>query len=150
MHTDLIHLLAEESNGAVEVDNPVGVPLMICLIGPIKVWWGKLDSDEYREYAAWRDAVRVALIHQGHLVYSPHRAWQGAWHERAQLINDQAVALADAVIAVTPDGVLAEGTAAEIAVAEANGVPVFTAPPASDEDLLALVNTLQQHFSARE
>jgi hypothetical protein len=74
-------LLAEEGNGAVEAHLPEGTPLRVVIIGPIKTWWGRIDSPEYKEYALWRDAVRVACIHEGHLVYSPHRAWQGAWHE---------------------------------------------------------------------
>lgn len=137
-----VHLLAEEGNGAVEVGEPTHEPLFVVICGPIKVWWGHLDSQEYKAYAEWRDAVRVALVHAGHLVYSPHRAWQGSWHEKAQSVNDRAIEQADAVVVLTPAGVLAEGTAAEQRVAEAHGVPVFAAPPGEDEALATLLGQL--------
>lgn len=139
---EYIRLLAEEGNGAVETDSPLHKPLLVVMIGPIRTWWGRIKSDEYKDYAMWRDAVRVALIHEGHLVYSPHRAWQGAWHEGAQVVNDAAIREADAVVVLTPDGVEATGTAGEIEVAKKHGVPIFYAPPADDAALRKLLESL--------
>lgn len=144
MTHELVRLLAEEGNGAVEIEGQQGQPLMVAVCGPIKVWWGQLDSPEYESYARWRDAVRVALVHAGHLVYSPHRAWQGPWHEKAQVVNDHAIREADAVVVLTPEGVPATGTAAEQRVAEDNGIPVFTAPPGDDEDLALLLLRIRE------
>lgn len=143
---EYIRLLAEEGNGAVETALPDGQPLMIVIVGPIKTWWGRMDSEEYIEYASWRDAVRVEVIHKGHLVYSPHRAWQGAWHEAAQRVNDAAIIESDAVIVVTPENVEAVGTAAEIAVAEQYGKPVIYAPPGAKEELRNVVSQLEKIF----
>ena len=98
-------LLAIGGNGAVEIDLPDGEPLRVVLIGPIKTWWGRIDSEEYKTYAAWRDLVRAELIHNGCLVYSPHRAWSGAWHESAQRVNDAAIFESDLEVAGNPHGV---------------------------------------------
>lgn len=148
MAYELIHLLAEENNGAVEIENQQTQPLMVAVCGPIKVWWGQLNSQEYKSYSLWRDAVRVALVHAGHLVYSPHRAWQGPWHEKAQVVNDHAIREADAVVILTPAGVLADGTAAEQRVAENNDIPVFAAPPGNDEDLALLLLRIRETVKA--
>lgn len=137
-----IELLAEESNGAVEAFLPEGQPLLVVIIGPIKTWWGRIHSEEYKAYAQWRDAVRVAVIREGHLVYSPNRAWQGAWHEAAQRVNDLAVIEADVVIVLTPPGVESVGTDAEVAVANHHGVEVIYAPPGDDNDLKVLLDNL--------
>ena len=56
-------LLAVGGNGAVEANLPDGLPLRVVLVGPIKTWWGRIDSDEYKLYAAWRELVRAELIH---------------------------------------------------------------------------------------
>lgn len=144
MNDKFVELLAEEGNGAVEAYLPSGRPLLVVIIGPIKTWWTYgLKTPEYLAYAAWRDAVRVAVIHAGHLVYSPHRAWQGAWHEGAQRVNDQAIKEADVVIALTPPGVEAVGTDAEIAVAHEHGKHVILAPPAGEHEIFALINEMQ-------
>lgn len=136
-------LLAVGGNGAVETDLFDGLPLMVAVIGPIKTWWGRIDSEEYRIYNEWRELVRAELIHSGSLVYLPHRAWSGPWHMAAQKINDMAVAEADLVVAVTPPGVEAVGTEAEIAVAELNGVPVIFAPPGGLEEIEALLKAVK-------
>lgn len=135
-------LLAIGGNGAVEAHLPDGLPLRVVLIGPIKTWWGRIDSEEYKVYAAWRDLVRAELIHNGCLVYSPHRAWSGGWHESAQLVNDMAIAESDLVVAVTPPEVEAVGTAAEIATAERHGVVVIAAPPGGIPEIEALLAVL--------
>ena len=99
-------LLAREGHGAVQVDLPTEEPLIVMLAGPIKIWWapGQWDSPAHREFVRWRDAVRVACVKAGFLVYSPHRAWQGAWSESAQRVNDMAIEMADVVLDLTPPG----------------------------------------------
>ena len=75
-------LLAIEGHGAIQVeaaplDKP---PKIITLVGPICHWWNEWDSPRHQAYVQWRDAVRVACVKAGFLVYSPHRAIQGTWH----------------------------------------------------------------------
>ena len=124
-------LLAREGHGAVQVDLPTEEPLVVMLAGPIKIWWapGQWDSPPHREFVQWRDAVRVACVKAGFLVYSPHRAWQGAWSESAQRVNDMAIEMADVVLDLTPPGVEADGTLAEVAYADKVGTPVHPLPP---------------------
>jgi len=143
LNEDFVALLAEEGNGAVEAHLPDQKPLLVVLIGPIKTWWGRIDSEEYKAYAQWRDAVRVAVIHDGHLVYSPHRAWQGAWHEGAQVVNDAAIKEADAVVVLTPPGVEATGTEAEIAVAHEYGKLVVLAPPGGQSEIFDVIESIR-------
>jgi hypothetical protein len=143
LNDEYIALLAEEGNGAVETHLPEKKPLLVVLIGPIKTWWGRIDSEEYKEYALWRDAVRVALIHEGHLVYSPHRAWQGAWHEKAQDVNDEAIVQSDVVISLTPPGVVSVGTDAEIVVAAGLGKTVVYAPPGGSDELRVYLDEVE-------
>lgn len=135
-------LLAVDGNGAVEAHLPDGVPLRAVLVGPIKTWWGKLDTEEYQIYTAWRELVRAELINAGCLVYAPHRAWSGGWHESAQLVNDLAIRESDFVVAVTPPGVEAKGTEAELAVAEEAGVPTLLFPPGGLEEIAALLESV--------
>jgi hypothetical protein len=137
-----LELLAEEANGAVETDLPEGEPLVITLIGPIRTWWGRLESPEYAEYNTWRKAIQSAVVHAGHLVYSPHLAWKGAWHEKAQRANDMAIMQSDVVIVMTPPDTVAVGTAAEIKVAEEYNVPLIDAPPGDEDALRALLAQL--------
>jgi len=135
-------LLAREGHGAVQVDLPTDEPLVVMLAGPIKIWWapGQWDSPAHREFVQWRDAVRVACVKAGFLVYSPHRAWQGAWSESAQRVNDMAIEMADVVLDLTPPGVEADGTLAEIAYADKVGTPVRPLPPGDAQTLtVALV-----------
>ncbi len=141
---EFLALLAVEGNGAVETALPSGVPLRVVVIGPIKTWWGRMDSVEYSVYSGWRDTVRAVLIREGCLVYSPHRAWSGAWHESAQRVNDAAIGESDLVINVGPVGVEAVGTDAEIAVAESHGIPVLRLPEAGAESVKLLVNYLRE------
>lgn len=143
-----IEALAERANDAVEVVLPNKKPVLASIIGPIRTWWGRMDSDEYKAYSQWRSAVQVALIDAGHLVYSPHQAWQGAWHEHAQYVNDVAIIKSDVIIILTPPDVEAVGTAAEIAVAEAHQKLVIKAPPAGIEDLVSLLDQIEIAFKA--
>lgn len=137
-----LELLAEEANGAVETDLPEGEPLVITLIGPIRTWWGRLESPEYAEYNTWRKAIQSAVVHAGHLVYSPHLAWKGAWHEKAQRANDMAIIQSDVIIVMTPPNTVAVGTAAEIEVAKEHNIPLIDAPPGDENALRALLAQL--------
>jgi hypothetical protein len=137
-------LLAREGEGAIQVDLPTRMPLLVMLAGPIKIWWadGMWDSEIHGVYTEWRDAVRVACIKAGFLVYNPHRAWQGAWSEVAQHVNDKAIEVADVMVDLTPPGVPADGTAAEIAHAASVGTPVVPAPPGDAGAVAELIATL--------
>ena len=137
-------MLAREGEGAVQVDLPTSEPLVVVLAGPIKVWWqpGMWDTDAHRLFVEWRDAVRVACVRAGHLVYSPHRAWQGAWSERAQQVNDAAIEMADVLIDLTPPGTPADGTLAEIAYATSVGTTVVPAPPGGSAELTRIMRSL--------
>jgi hypothetical protein len=137
-----VEQLAREGNGAVEVDEPTHTPLKIVLAGPIRVWWSEWGSERHATYTLWRDAARVTLVHAGFLVYNPHRAWQGAWHEDAQQVNDAAIAIADVVVVLTPPEVPADGTEAEMRVAAEHGVPVVLAPPGGEADLVAMLASI--------
>jgi hypothetical protein len=143
LNDDFIASLAEEGNGAVETNLPEAVPLVVILIGPIKTWWGRIDSDEYKEYNTWRDAIRVSLIHAGHLVYSPHRAWQGAWHEKAQFVNDAAIINSDVVVVLSPPDVVSVGTDAELILANEHGKHIVLAPPAGEVELKAFLSHVE-------
>jgi hypothetical protein len=136
-------LLAIGGNGAVEAALPEGLPLRVVLVGPIKTWWGRIDSDEYKAYNAWRELVRAELIHNRCLVYSPHRAWSGGWHEAAQRVNDMAIMESDLVVAITPPGVEASGTDAEVATALAHNVSVVYAPPGGLAEIQALLASVE-------
>jgi nucleoside 2-deoxyribosyltransferase len=131
----------------VQVDLPTEEPLVVMLAGPIKIWWtpGQWDSPAHREFVQWRDAVRVACVKAGFLVYSPHRAWQGAWSESAQRVNDMAIEMADVVLDLTPPDTEADGTLAEVAYADKVGTPVRPLPPGDAQTLataLAELGTL--------
>ena len=142
-------LLAREGHGAIQVDLPTTQPLVVMLAGPIKIWWaeGMWDSEPHQTYVQWRDAIRVACVKAGFLVYSPHRAWQGAWSENAQRINDTAVEACDVVLDLTPPGIPADGTAAETAYARKVGTPVLVAPPGDSRALGHVLTSLQSLHS---
>ena len=146
-------LLAREGHGAVQVDLPITQPLVVMLAGPIKIWWddGMWDTELHRAYTQWRDAVRVACVKEGFLVYSPHRAWQGAWSESAQRVNDMAIEAADVLIDLTPVGIVADGTIAEVAHAHQVATPVVPCPPGDGptlETLIATLYSLRQELSS--
>lgn len=139
-------LLAREGHGAVQVDLPTAKPLIVMLAGPIKIWWDDTmwDSEAHRLYTQWRDALRVACVKGGFLVYSPHRAWQGAWSENAQRINDAAIEVCDVVLDLTPAGIPADGTAAELAHARQVGTHIVAAPPGGSSALAQILSDLHQ------
>lgn len=151
LFVDRIDQLAQEGHGAVEVDEAVETPLIVFLAGPIKYWWGKFDDGSdiwgcplHLVYERWRDAVRVAVVQTGWAVtYSPHRAIQGAWHEDLQRINDQAIAVANAFVDLTPLGVPADGTKAEIRKARECGTLIVDLPPSDDKALASFLRLLE-------
>jgi hypothetical protein len=69
------------------------LPTIVTLVGPIRFWWGRnWGTPDHRTYVEHREAVRLALATTPNtVVYSPHRAIQGAWHPLLQLINDNAI-----------------------------------------------------------
>jgi hypothetical protein len=144
-------LLAREGHGAVQVDLPTTQPLVVMIAGPIKIWWaeGMWDSGPHQQYVQWRDAVRVACVQAGFLVYSPHRAWQGAWSESAQRVNDMAIEAADVLLDLTPPGIVADGTVAEVNHALHVGTPVRPAPPGDGQSLAELLAYLSADLEAR-
>jgi hypothetical protein len=139
-------LLAREGHGAVQVDLPVAEPLVLMLAGPIKIWWdeGMWGSPAHHRYTEWRDAVRVACVREGFLIFSPHRAWQGAWTESAQRVNDMAIEMADVLIDLTPPGILANGTLTEIAHANRVGTPVLSLPPGDGSAIGEAIDLLRK------
>lgn len=139
------HLNAQRHNGAIQVDAASEMPLLVFLGGPIKYWWGFKNWDDGlpKTYFEWRDAVEVAFIEAGFLLYMPHHAWRGRWWESAQSVNDSAISMAHVLVHLTPEGVPADGTAEEIAIAQSLDIPTFRLPPGSDADLLAAVQALQ-------
>lgn len=137
-------MLAKKDNGAIEVDSPTEEPLRVVLAGPIKVWWepGMWGSELHNEYMEWRNAVQALMVQEGHLVYSPHQAWRGAWSEVAQEVNDSAIRMSHALVVVTPPGVKAEGTQHEMEYARENDVAVVLSPPGGDDSLKQLSQEL--------
>lgn len=140
-----VNQLARRHNGAIEVDAATTKPLVVFLAGPIKHWWSLPDWDEElpARYFEWRDAVEVAFIEAGFLVYMPHSAFRGSWWEAAQEINDFAISRSDILVYLTPDGVPADGTEHEVATAERFDRPTMHLPPGSVEDLAAAVHVLR-------
>lgn len=146
---DAVSRLAIEGHGAIETAMASTRPLTVFLAGPIKHWWqdGMWDTLEHRRYVAWRDAVRVAIVQTGFcVVYSPHRALQGSWHEDLQRINDAAIGVCDVLLDVTPEGVPADGTRREVERALRLGKPVWYYPPGDDERLRTLRGQVRQAY----
>lgn len=112
-------------NGAAEGDDHAPPAALVVLAGPIRWWWqdGRFGGPEHRAYDAARSAVAAALVDAGNLVYAPHVAFKGPWHESAQQVNDAAIAAAHCLIALRVSGVSADGTAAEVAAANRFGTP---------------------------
>jgi hypothetical protein len=109
------------------------------------VWW---NSPEHRQYVAWRDKVRQALIDAGYLTYAPYMAFKGPWDERAQAINNAVIDVADAMVVLSPDYAITEGTDWERERCERRSVPVIDAPPPKGKGaervaLLKLIVTLE-------
>lgn len=99
---------------------------MIILAGAIKHWWDEnWDTSEHWEYAQWRHEVSAALVAAGYLVYRPHEAFKGTWSERAQAVNDAAIAAADLMLILSEKHVPSEGTDVEEQYALRVGTPVL-------------------------
>jgi hypothetical protein len=110
--------------------------VIVMLVGPIDYWWNEnWESPQHLAYKQWRDEVNRKLVKAGHLVFRPHEAFKGAWDERAQIVNDTVINIADCLINLTPPGVPAYGTAAEVARAHEIGVSVYNAPPDDLSDI---------------
>lgn len=116
-------------NPIAEAEHPPLI-VIVTLVGPIRYWWGeRWNTSDHRRYVEHRDAVRLALaILPGVAVYSPHRAFQGAWHPLLQTVNDTAIRMSNVLVDLTPDwldDMVAEGTAEEVAMAERLTLPVL-------------------------
>lgn len=147
MRTRMVDMLANEGNGAVQVEeSPNKVPPIIMLAGPIKIWWSEWDSPRHQEYTKWRDAVRVAFVKAGFAVYSPHRAIQGRWNEKLQDINNAAILASDFVIVLTPPEIPADGTCFEIEYATKHGINVLYLPPSTIEDIEHIIMTINKRM----
>jgi hypothetical protein len=77
----------------------------------------------------WRNDVRALLIANGFLTYAPHEAFKGTWADRAQAINDAAIAASDVMLVLSPPGVITNGTDDEVDYAIKVGTRVEYAPP---------------------
>lgn len=150
MNDEEIARLAREGHGAIEVGLPVFKPLTVFIAGPIKYWW-TIPQEEWdthpvaSKYFEWRGAVETALVKSGFLCISAHKMWRGAWHESAQAVNDAAIKFVDVFVDLTPKGIPAKGTAAEIKVALDNGTFVVKAPPGDMDEINKLINTLYDY-----
>lgn len=128
-------------NGAAEGDEHAPPAALVVLAGPIRWWWkdDRFGGMEHQRYDRARTAVAAALVEAGNLVYAPHMAFKGRWHEAAQRVNDAAIGAAHCVVALRMDGVSADGTAAEVALADRLGVPVvWVDAGASDHSTVAV------------
>lgn len=116
-------LIDSPANGATEIPGTSADALFVFLAGPIRHWWapGMWDSLEHQAYTAFRTLVHYELS-ADFLVYAPHLAWRGPWNEGAQAVNNAAVAACDALVWLDIPGVVAAGTAAEVATAERAGI----------------------------
>jgi hypothetical protein len=144
--------LAALSEDDLEAPNTRNEPLILVLAGPMADWWrdGRGDDAARRRYREWRDAVRIACVRDGFLVYSPHRAWQGVWSDGAQRINERTVELADVVLDLTPgDSAPLPPRAPEVQWAVRIGTPVLALPP-GDALSLAEAIALLRNFRPRQ
>lgn len=123
--------------------------MIVFLAGPVDYWWHEnWHTHEHYKYLLWREQIQRALIEAGHLVYMPWGAFKGAWDEKAQKVNDTALLLCDAVVYLTPPGVPAYGTDAEVVVAQEAGIPVFWAPPGDLSDVFAVITPLDDPYGS--
>jgi hypothetical protein len=108
---------------------------IVALIGPIEYWWNTDDDPQrfnsltavnYREH---RDDLGKYLVAMGCLVYRPHEAFKGEWDDRAQVLNDVMVQIADVVVCMRPYGIPGKGTDHELELAEKSGKPIVYASP---------------------
>lgn len=124
---------------------------MVFLAGPIKHWWDEnWETPEHWHYDDWREALSAGLVAaRGYLVYRPHHAQKGDWTERAQVVNDAALAASDIIIDMTPPGIPSEGTVSEIKQASSHGTIIVQAPPPeSNEDFDGAIRFLLGQLEA--
>lgn len=121
--------------------------MLVFLAGPIDYWWNEnYHTHAHYKYLLWKEQVARALVEAGHLVYRPDQAFKGAWVEKAQGVNDFALGLVDSVVYLTPPGVPAYGTDAEVIVAGDMGKPVYHAPPGNTKEIAHLLYTLDDPY----
>ncbi len=111
-------LIDSEENGATEIPGTSNDSLMVFLGGPIRYWWGEGKGTQlHSRYMMLREATHRSLSND-YLVYAPYRALRGPWDARAQHINDAAIFECDALVAMTVEGIPAEGTEEEFTLAQ--------------------------------
>lgn len=110
---------------------------MIYLAGPI-------DAPGAREgVKALRDEARAVLRQAGFAFFDPSTAYEGAVGSSpnaVHAINEAAIANADAVLALLPEGIPTIGTPMEIWSAAQHGVPVMVVGGGSSMQLKALAH----------
>lgn len=116
----------------------------VCGSTDIHELWG---GPEHVRYVQWRNDVRNFLILNGFLTYAPHEAFKGTWDPRAQAVNDAGIAASDAMLDLSPRGILTEGTDDEVRYAARVDTPVILAPPYSG--LPRLLNSIEGVINAK-
>lgn len=109
----------------------------LCNSSSVFPLWG---SESHDLYVAWRDHVRGLLIDNGYLTYAPHEAFKGTWDEKAQPINDAAIAASNLMLVLSPPGAITVGTDAEVVFATRVGTPSLYSPPFVCRDSVLLEN----------
>lgn len=118
---------------------------IVFLAGAVEHWWyGQWDTPEHWEYLQWRHDVEVALVSAGYLVYKHFDAFKGTWTERAQRINEYALAHSDLMLIMTSEDIPSPGTDKEIIHARNCRVPVVRVT--SSEGVRDLVLTVDAAF----
>jgi hypothetical protein len=122
-----VSLIDSPENGATEYPGSSNNSTFVFLAGPIREWWkpGRWGDRDHLIYSQIRDEVHETLS-ADFLVFAPHRAWRGPWDVRAQVINDQAISIADIFVQILVYGVSATGTGEEHALAIKRKIPIFT------------------------
>ena len=104
--------------------------MIVFLAGPLDYWWNEnWHTPDHLAYMEWRESIHKQLVEAGHLVYRPDRAFNGAWIEVGQAVNDKALEICDVFVYLTPPGIPAYGTNAERDFAGRLGKRVSWAPP---------------------
>jgi hypothetical protein len=130
--------------------------MIVIIVGPIDYWWNEnWETPKHLAYMDWREHISKSLVEAGHLVIRPWMAMKGAWDERAQVVNDAGIDIADVMINVRPPGVPAFGTEKEVerfllpkAVMRRCGVEgYFEAPPGDYTQIEHLIKPLDDPYS---
>ena len=116
--------------------------------GPVEYWWGvRWHSPEHYRFLLWVAQIQSCLVEAGHLVYTPNRAFRGAWNDRMQKVNDLAIKMSDGFIYTTPPGVVAYGTQAEVNFAMGTATPTFHCPPGDASKIKHLLLPLDDPYA---